>query len=123
MQIWTLQTFGKNPMFFVLAISLYFYRNIEFFSACFMSDDLTKRLMHDIFSIFSTRLMPLRRKAFYSRFAVGQFAKAKKSLQEELAKEKASLSTEVKTLQRKVQRLDSKVLKLKIGTCSFLMLT
>lgn len=52
--------------------------------------------------------MPIRRNAC-NRFAVGKFVKARKSLQEELAKEKASLSTEVKTLQRKVQRLDNKV--------------
>jgi len=61
--------------------------------------------------------MPIRRNAC-NRFAVGKFVKARKSLQEELAKEKASLSTEVKTLQRKVQRLDNKVnLVLQASSC------
>lgn len=70
----------------------------------FMSDDLTKRLSAENGKNSEHHLMPLRWKAFYSHFAVGQFVKAKKSLQEELAKEKASLCKEVKTLQWKVQR-------------------
>ncbi|XP_022786292.1 uncharacterized protein LOC111326546 [Stylophora pistillata] len=56
------------------------------------------------------RDVPLKRKQ-YNRFAVGQYNKARKSLQEEFAREKASLSQlskEVKTLQRKAQRLDDK---------------
>ncbi|PFX24669.1 hypothetical protein AWC38_SpisGene10750 [Stylophora pistillata] len=56
--------------------------------------------------------MPLRRKQ-YNRFAVGQYNKARKSLQEEFAREKASLSQlskEVKTLQRKAQRQLSSLL-------------
>ena len=52
--------------------------------------------------------MPQKRNA-YIRFAVGQYAKEKKIRQEQLAKEKASLSTEVKTLERQIQRLDNKV--------------
>ena len=54
--------------------------------------------------------MPQKRKD-YVRFAVGQYAKEKKIRQQELAKEKASLSSEVKTLQRQIQRLDNKVFK------------
>ena len=42
--------------------------------------------------------MPQKRKD-YVRFAVGQYAKERKIRQQELAKEKASLSSEVKTLQ------------------------
>ena len=92
MHIWTLRTFGKNPMFFVLVISLFFVEILNLFGGVLCQMD---RLMLDIFSFFGTRLqMPLGRKN-YSRFAVGQFVKAKKSLQEELAKlEKASLSTD-----------------------------
>lgn len=51
-------------------------------------------------------------KKVYKRFGVGQFMKVKRKLQEELAGEKASLSTEVKCLERKVERMRSKVLKL-----------
>ena len=54
--------------------------------------------------------MPQKRKD-YVRFAVGQYTKEKKIRQQELAKEKASLSSEVKTLQRQIQRLDNKVFK------------
>ncbi|PFX18036.1 hypothetical protein AWC38_SpisGene17612 [Stylophora pistillata] len=57
--------------------------------------------------------MPLRRKQ-YNRFAVGKYNKARKSWQEEFAREKDSLSQlskEVKTLQRKAQRLDDKTNK------------
>lgn len=52
--------------------------------------------------------MPQNRKA-YIRFAVGLYVKEKKIQQQELAKEKASLSTEAKTLQQKIERLDNKV--------------
>lgn len=51
-------------------------------------------------------------KKVYKRVGVGQFMKAKRKLQEELAREKASLSTEVKCLEQKVERMHSKVLKL-----------
>lgn len=51
-------------------------------------------------------------KKVYKRFGVGQFMKVKRKLQEELAREKASLSTEVKCLERRVERMRSKVLKL-----------
>ena len=54
--------------------------------------------------------MPHDKKA-YKRFGVGQFMKAKEKLQDELAREKASLSTEVKCLERRVERMRSKVLK------------
>ena len=50
-------------------------------------------------------------KKVYKRFGVGQFMKAKKKLQDELAREKASLPTEVKCLERRVERMRSKVLK------------
>jgi len=52
--------------------------------------------------------MPQNRKA-YIRFAIGLYVKEKKIQQQELAKEKASLSTEAKTLQQKIERLDNKV--------------
>ena len=48
----------------------------------------------------------------YVRFAVEQYAKKKKFRQQELAKEKASLSNEVKTLQQQMQRPDNKIFKL-----------
>ncbi|KAK2556311.1 hypothetical protein P5673_021965 [Acropora cervicornis] len=51
--------------------------------------------------------MPQNRKA-YIRFAIGLYVKEKKIQQQELAKEKASLSTEAKTLQQKIERLDNK---------------
>ena len=51
-------------------------------------------------------------KKVYKHFDVGQFMKAKTKLQEELAREKASLFTEVKCLERRVERMRSKVLKL-----------
>ena len=64
----------------------------------------------DLFSKSSTPVMPQKRKD-YVCFAVGQYAKEKKIRQQELAKEKASLSSEVKTLQWQIQRLDNKVFK------------
>ena len=67
-----------------------------------------------LFSKSSTPVMPQKRKD-YVRFAVGQYAKEKKIRQQELAKEKASLSSEVKTLQRQIQRLDNKVFKFRYG--------
>lgn len=106
MEIWTLRTFGKNPMFFVLVISLLILQKYWIFMWVFYVRWSYESADARYFLNFQH--MPSKRKA-YSRFAVGQFMKAKKSLQEELAKEKASLSTEVKTLQRKVERLDSKV--------------
>ena len=112
LQKWKLQTFGKKRMFFVLGISLYFFRNIAFFMSG-LCQTLARR---DRYSTFNTSDMPLKRKQ-YNRFAVGQYTKAKKNLQEEFAREKASLSQlskEVKTLQRKVQRLDDKVNKLRM---------
>ena len=77
-----------------------------------MSDACRNRIL-ELFasSTLGPTDMPVMRK-HYNRFPVAQYAKARKSLWEELAKEKASLSqlsTEVKTLQRKVQRLDNKV--------------
>ena len=51
----------------------------------------------DIFSKSSTSVMLQKRKD-YVRFAVGQYAKERKIRQQELAKEKASLASEVKTL-------------------------
>ena len=101
LEFWKPQTFGKNRMFFVLEILLYFYRNIAFSLGYFVSDAPSNRLVLKLpvfFSDSSTRAMPIRRNAC-NRFAVGKFVKARKSLQEELAKEKASLSTEVNTLQ------------------------
>ena len=41
----------------------------------------------------------------------GNMQRNKKNRQQELAKEKASLSSEVKTLQRQIQRVDNKVFK------------
>lgn len=51
----------------------------------------------------------LKKRKAYICFAVGQYMKEKKIRQQELAKERASLSTEAKTLQRKIERLDNMV--------------
>ena len=96
------------------------FQKYWFFYELFVSDSGTNRpvlkWLRLTFWTFNTSDMPLKRKQ-YNRFAVGQYTKARKSLQEEFAREKASLSQlskEVKTLQRKVQRLDDKVNKLRM---------
>ena len=98
-------------MVFVFKISLYFQRNIASYG-WHVSDAPRNRILQlSDSSTLGPRVMPVMRK-HYNRFPVAQYAKARKSLREELAREKASLSqlsTEVKTLQRKAQRLDNKV--------------
>ena len=114
--------FRQETYFFRFGDFTLLFQKYCFFYELFVSDSGTNRpvlkWLRLTFWTFNTSDMPLKRKQ-YNRFTVGQYTKARKSLQEEFAREKASLSQlskEVKTLQRKVQRLDDKVNKLRMTT-------